>query len=131
MDATWLWTIYFWVAAVIFGGSAVLRVVLYIVKPGVVPLSNVALSLLIVPVLTAVWGYIHMRPYLWPWFWQVLFIIVAFENVRFFFTPKFHETVATIGPAKSWVLFGFVTVVSIPMFFAHATYAFGQSALWR
>lgn len=130
MDSAWLWTIYFWVAVVVFGGSAAARVILYFTKPGLISRYEVAISLCSFPVLVAVWGYIQSEAYLQPWVWQALFILVAFENIRFFFTRKFRETAGKLGRVGAFAVFGVVTLLSVPMFVAHAIYAFGRQGLW-
>lgn len=130
METSCLWTIYFWIAVVVFGGSAATRVILYFTKPGLISRYEVAISLCSLPVLVAVWGYIHDEAYLQPWVWQALFVFVAFENIRFFFTPKFRETVEKLGRAGSVAVFGAVSLLSVPMFVAHAIYAFGRQGLW-
>ena len=131
MDASGLWIGYLCLAAVVFGGPALLKLYWVFERPGFVPLSNVAVSLCIFPALLAMWGYIHHHACLWRWFWQLLFVVLTFENIRFFFTPKCRETVAQLGRTRSWVIFGGVTLFSVPMFIALGIYAFGDDALWR
>jgi hypothetical protein len=130
VEAAWLWKIYFWLAVVVFGGSAVARTFLYVAKPGLVSLYEVAISLCSIPVLFAIWGYIYNEPFLRPWVWQALFIFAAIENVRFFFTPKFRETAAKLGRTRSYAVFGGLSLFSVPMFIAHGIYAFGRQGLW-
>ena len=67
MEAAWLWTIYFWVAVLVFGGYAIGRMVLYFTKPGLVSRYEVAISMSSFPVLVALWGFIHSEAYLRPW----------------------------------------------------------------
>jgi len=130
VEGAWLWTIYFWVAVVVFGGSAVARVILYFARPGLISRYEVAISLCSFPILVALWGFIHNEAYLRPWVWQALFVFVAFENIRFFFTSKFRETARKLGRVGTIAIFGAMSLLSVPMFVAHAIYAFGRQDLW-
>lgn len=130
MSATIAWLVYFWIAVVIFGGSALLRAIAYFAKPGSATPYDVGISLLSLPVLLGLWGYIHATAYLVAWPWQILFAVVAVENVRFFFTAKFRETVAKVGAGKATLAFGLMAVFSLPMLVALALYAFFSPGIW-
>ena len=58
-----MWNAYFWFAVLLLGGSAIARTALYFLRPGAVSLYDVVLPLAGLPVLVALWEFIHNQPF--------------------------------------------------------------------
>jgi len=87
-------------------------------------------STLFLPILVPYYGVLSSTAFLTPIVWQLFALYFIVESVRFFFTPKNRETYEKLGPAKSFVIFGLLTLISLPPLVAAVQYAFFSGQLF-
>jgi hypothetical protein len=115
---------YFWICVVLMCGSAITRWVLYLRGSTLHSLWEVWVSTLFLPALVPYYGLLASKAFLVPLVWQLFSVFLVVETVRFFFTAKAREAYRKLGVAKSFLIFGGATLVSLPPLVAVVQYAF-------
>jgi len=121
---------YFWFTVLLLGGSAITRWA-YVLK-GAADFSiwDALTSTLFLPILIPYYGVLSNTGFLVPLVWQLFAVYFVVESVRFYFAPKNREVYAKLGSTKSIVLFGLLTLISLPPLVAAIQYAFFSSHLF-
>ena len=121
---------YFWFTVLLLGGSAIARWV-YVLK-GTADFSiwDALTSTLFLPILVPYYGVLSDMAFLVPLVWQLLALYFIVETIRFYFSPKNREAYEKLGLAKSVVVFGLLTLISLPPLVAAVQYAFFSGHLF-
>ena len=121
---------YFWFTVLLLAGSAITRWI-YVLK-GATEFSiwDALTSTLFLPILVPYYGILSSTPFLVPLIWQLFAVYFIAGTVRFYFLPKNRDVYEKLGPAKSVVLFGLMTLISLPPLVAAVQYAFFSGHLF-
>jgi len=121
---------YFWFTVLLLGGSAIARWA-YVLTGGTEFSAWDALtSTLFLPILVPYYGVLSGTAFLVPPVWQLFTLYFIVESIRFYFLPKNREAYEKLGPAKSFVVFGLLTLISLPPLVAAVQYAFFSEHLF-
>ena len=121
---------YFWFSVLLLGGSAITRWALYFRGSTVHTMWEVWVSTLFLPSIGAYYGLLASEAFLVPLVWQLFAVFLVAETLRFFFTARAKEGYAKLGVAKSIMVFGFVSLISLPPVVATVQYAFFSGGLF-
>ncbi|CAN5523825.1 hypothetical protein BH10ACI1_BH10ACI1_24920 [soil metagenome] len=124
-----LWTIYFWLMALLVGASAIGRVYLFLTRE-IVTAYDLVESLVSLVAIVGLFGFVYQTPIAVPTFWKVVWVLLVLTWVWSFFGAKNVEMIEKVGLAKGAAIFSVISMLAVPSLVGLCIYSFRSEALW-
>lgn len=125
-----LWTIYFWLMALLVGVSAIGRVYLFFTRQ-IVTAYDLIESLTSLIAVVGLFGFAYQTPIAAPTFWKVVWVLLMLTWVWSFFGAKNVEMIEKTGLAKGATIFSLISMLAVPALVGLCIYGFRSEALWN
>ncbi len=123
------WIIYFWIIAVLVVFTLLGRIYLYF-RTDEVKFYDLVESAISLVAIAGLHGYAYQSPYLSPFFWQIVWILLLVTWLASLGGRKNREMINKIGVNKGVVVIMATTIIGIPTLVGLFSYAFLSSGLW-
>ena len=124
-----LWTVYFWISALLVVGSAIARVYLYFTRE-IVTVYDLIESLVSVIAIVGLFGFAYQTPLATPAFWKVVWFFLVLTWIGSFFAAKNVEMIESVGLAKGSAIIALVSILGVPTLVGLFFYSFRSAILW-
>ena len=125
-----IWTIYFWLMALLVGASAIGRVYLFFTRE-IVTAYDLIESLISLIAMVGLYGFVYQTPIITPIFWKIIWIALLLTWVWSLFGAKNVELIEKIGLAKGAAIISLISMLGIPTLVGLCIYSFRSAALWN
>ena len=123
-----LWTIYFWLMALLVGASAIGRVYLFFTRE-IVTAYDLIESLISLVAIVGLFGFAYQTPIATPTFWKVVWILLMLTWIWSFFGAKNVEMIEKTGLAKGAAIFSLISMLAVPALVGLCIYSFRSATL--
>ena len=124
-----IWTIYFWLMAVLVVLSAIERVYLFFTRE-IVTGYDLVESLISLIAIVGLYGFTYQTPIVTPTFWKFVWILLMLTWIWSFFAAKNAEMIEKFGLAKGAAIISLIAVLAVPTLVGLCLYSFRSAALW-
>lgn len=118
-----VWTLYFWVIAVLVIGTALGRLYLYF-RTEVVTAYDLVESGVSVVAIVGLYGYVYQTNYLAPIFWQFVWVLLLLTWFVSLGSGKNREMIKKIGAKKGIAVIAATTIIGLPTLVGLFIYGF-------
>lgn len=118
-----VWTLYFWVIAVLVIGTALARLYLYF-RTEVVTAYDLVESGVSVVAIVGLYGYVYQTNYLAPIFWQFVWVLLLLTWFVSLGSGKNREMIKKIGAKKGIAVIAATTIIGLPTLVGLFIYGF-------
>lgn len=125
-----IWTIYFWLIALLVGASAIGRVYLFFTRE-IVTAYDLIESLISLIAMAGLYGFVYQTPIITPVFWKIVWIALLLTWVWSLFGAKNVELIEQIGLAKGAAVISLISMLGIPTLVGLCIYSFRSATLWN
>ncbi len=125
-----IWTIYFWLMALLVGASAIGRVYLFFTRE-IVTVYDLIESLISLIAIVGLYGFAYQTPIITPIFWKIVWIALLLTWVWSLFGAKNVELIEKVGLAKGAAIISLISMLGIPTLVGLCIYSFRSATLWN
>lgn len=125
-----IWTIYFWLMALLVGASAIGRIYLFFTRK-IVTAYDLIESLISLIAIVGLYGFVYQTPIITPTFWKVVWVLLVLTWIWSFCGAKNIEMIEKVGLAKGAAIFSLISMSAVPTLVGFCLYSFRSAALWK